>query len=665
MKQAMQLQTPHLQKPNTLAENLLDNRMEEFSMRDLISKIFLRPKTFLFAMLVPAIISVLLASLVPVEWTASTKILIRYSNTDSGILKDLVADSRTNLSGSTSAELIKSNPVLEKTIEKVGINKEDIYKKPMDVISDKVSALISAILGKKDKNESQSADDDGISPGLVSAFKNSLESSSKKSSSSSSIEILEKNSQSGDIGKIDELISLQVKSFNREKVAPMANGLANAFIDDFYRMYAEEARRQSEYLSDLVAKEEAELQILENATPQDFETGRIKSSGGRELIARDIPIIVSMATQLNQTESELTRAAQIFSADSPQVTRLAKQVAKLKFLLKKQERIEISKQLLEQLKARQYQAGNTENIYQNRLIPINIVEMATEPPPSSTKKMIRLIITGVVGLVLGLMLAISLMIVLNVLDPRVHFRREVEQLTHVPILSVVPKVIVDVGEFKLKHFRLLKNHTEIKDKFFQIISKVGQKSEGELGKIINVTSSASGDGATFCALALATNMAKNKSIKVCLIDANFYSPMITKLFGINSRHGLIEGLLEGHALSKYQNNMQFNFSVIGSGSTSSRNQLGYYTHSAKKQIDELKTVFDYIVIDSGSALRGNEALVFGSFADETLLVASSGITRKGMLQAAVSKLQSGGTKITGVIFNQVREVLPSFIYKMF
>ncbi len=665
MKQAMQLQTPHLQKPNSLAENLLDNRMEEFSMRDLISKIFLRPKTFLFAMFVPAIISVLLASWVPVEWTASTKILIRYSNTDSGILKDLVADSRTNLSGSTSAELIKSNPVLEKTIQEVGINKEDIYKKPMDVISDKISGLIGTVLGKKEKNEPQAEDSVGISPGLVSAFKNSLESSSKKSSSANSIEILEKNSQSGDIGKIDELISLQVKSFNREKVALMANGLANAFIDDFYRMYAEEARRQSEYLSGLVEKEEAELQILENATPQDFETGRIKSSGGRELIARDIPIIVSMATELNQTESELTRAAQIFSADSPQVTRLARQVAKLKFLLKKQERIEISKQLLEQLKARQYQAGNTENIYQNRLIPINIVEMATEPPSSSTKKMIRLIITGVVGLVLGLMLAISLMIVLNVLDPRVHFRREVEQLTHVPILSVVPKVLVDVGEFKLKHFRLLKNHTDVKDRFFQIISKVGQKSDGELGKIINVTSSASGDGATFCALALATNMAKNKSIKVCLIDANFYSPMVTRLFGVNSRHGLIEGLLEGHALSKYQNNMQFNFSVIGAGSTSNRNQLGYYTHSAKKQIDELKSVFDYIVIDSGSALRGNEALVFGSFADETLLVASSGITRKGMLQAAVSKLQSGGTKITGVIFNQAREVLPSFIYKMF
>lgn len=649
----------------TIGENLIDNRSDDFSMRDLISKIFLRPKTFLFALIVPAAIAVFFASLVPVEWTASTKILIRYSNADAGVLKDIVADSRTSLSGSTSAELIKSNPVLEKTILDVGINKDDIYKKPADVISDKISGLIGALFSKKDKPNTQAQTKSGIDNNLISAFKNSLESSSKKSSSANSIEILEKNSQSGDTGKIDELISLQVKSFNREKVAPMANGLANAFIDDFYRMYADEAQKQSAYLAELVANEESELRIIENATPEDFNSGRIKSTGGRELIARDIPIIVSISNELNQTETELTRAAQIYSADSPQVSRLARQAAKLKFLLKKQEQIEISKQLLEQLKARQYRANNTLNIYQNRLIPISVVEVATEPPPSSTKKIIRLAVTGVVGLVLGLMLAISLMIVLNVLDPRVHFRKEVEQLTHVPILSVVPKVLVQVGDFKLKHFRLLKNHTEVKDKFFQIISKVGQKSDGELGKIINVTSAATGDGATFCALALAMNMAKNKSIKVCLIDANFYSPMISKLFGANERHGLIEGLLEGHALSKYQSNISFNFSVIGAGSTNSRNNLGYYANSAKKQIAELKSVFDYIVIDSGSALRGNEAMVFGSFADETLLVAASGITRKGMLQAAVSKLQSGGTKITGVIFNQVKEVLPDFIYKIF
>jgi len=657
-----QYQLPKYHPPISMVESMADSQPDNFSFRDLISKLFLRPKTFLFALFVPAIVSVLLSSLVPTDWAASTKILIRYSNADSGILKDLVADSRSSLSGTTSAELIKSLPVLENTIRNVGITGDDIYQKPMDIIKDRLSQFLAPIFGKEKNTPFHSESD--VDPNLVAAFKNSLNSSSKKSKSGNAIEILEKNSQSGDVNKIDELISLQVQSFNREKVAPMANGLAQAFIDDFYRMNAEEASKQSEYLGTLVAKQVEELRMVENATPDDFASGRISASG-RELVSRDIPIIMTMATQLNEVESELTKASQIYASDSPQVQRLRSQLSKLKFLLKKQERIEMSKQFLEQLKTKQYQAQNTENIYKNRLIPISIVEMATEPPPSSAKKIVRLIVTGIVGLVLGAMLAISLMIILNILDPRIHFRREIEHLVNVPVISFVPKITVDFGEFKLKHFRNLRNHQGIKDGFFQVISKVGHRGEHNEGKVITITGPASGDGATFSALALSLNLAKNKSTKVCLIDANFNNSMISTLFATNEQHGLIDGLIASQSLTKYQTNVSFNFSVIGAGSTLNRNQLGFYTDTAKKQIDELRKLFDYIVIDTGATLRDNEVMVFGSFAEETIMIASSGITRKGMLQAAINKLQSNGNKVTGIIFNQTKNIIPNFIYRMF
>jgi tyrosine-protein kinase Etk/Wzc len=258
------------------------------------------------------------------------------------------------------------------------------------------------------------------------------------------------------------------------------------------------------------------------------------------------------------------------------------------------------------------------------------------------------------------------MIMLNILDPRIHFRREVEQLTHLPVISTIPKITVDVGEFKLKHFRLLKNNKSIKDSFFQVIAKIGHRgTEQDQGKVIAMTTPASGEGATFSALALAFNLAKNKSTKVCLIDANFNSPMISTLFDTNEQQGLIEGLTSLQSLTNYQSNVSFNFSVIGAGSTASKNQLGFYTDTAKKQIDELRSLFDYIIIDTGSALNDNEVMVFGSFAEETLMVASSGITRKGMLQAAISKLQSNGNAVTGIIFNQTKEIIPAFIYRMF
>lgn len=639
------------------SESFIDRPVEAFSFRDLIAKVFLRPKTFLLALLLPAVFAVFLVSLVPATWTASTKILIRYGNTDSGLLKDLVADSRSNLSGTTSAELIKSLPVLENTIRQVGITQDDIYQKPLNVIKGKISGW----LGSDNADEKEQSDD--LQP-LVNAFRESLNSSSKKSSSKKSIEILEKNSQSGDYSKFDELIALHVKSYNREKVAAMANGLAKAFIDDFYRMYAEEAAKQSSLLKELVTKQTQELRLVEHATPADFAAGRVNANG-REINSKNIPIIMTMATQLNMVENELTKTSQIYASNSPQVKRLRAQVTKLKFLLKKQELIEMNKQLLEQLKARLYQAQNTENIYQDRLIPISIVEHATTPPAKGGSNMAKLIITGIISLILGLMLAISLMVIFNVLDPRLHFRREVESITSVPVLTALPIIKPDAGEFKLKHFKLLKNDPVIKDGFFQVIAKVGHRSDTDKGKVITVSAVSHGDGATFSSLALAMNLAKNRSTKVCLIDANFEAPMLSKLFGSSDELGLIDGLVAGQLLTKYQQNISHNFSVIGAGSVNNKNQLGFYTGEATMQIDALRQVFDYIVIDTGTILKGNETAVFSSIADESLVVAASSKTRKGMLQAAMSKLQASGAKVSGVILNQTREIIPDFIYRLF
>lgn len=650
----------HPETTNSFAEKLIDSQLETFSFRDLIARIFLRPKLFLFALLAPPVIAVFMSSLVPVEWSASNKILIRYSAADSGLLAGLVSDSRLGLSGTTSAELIKSTPVLERTIQDVGITEHDIYKKSSQVISDAISGLIGGLFSNKAKQTDADPQDVLKNRALIQQFKASLDSSSKKSSNAKSIEILEKTSQVPENMKLDELITLEVKSFNREKVANMANGLANAFIDEYYRLYAEEAKKQFIYLDNLVLQEEEELKRVESARPADFAHDNVQSnSSGRELLSRDVPILNSMATQLMQTEGELTRATQIYASSSPQVRRLSAQVANLKFMLKKQERIEISKQLLEQLKAKRYQALNTESVYKNRLVPISIAEQAVEPPGSSSRKLIRLVISGVIGTVLGSMLAVGLMVMLNVIDPRVHFKKDVEKLVAKPIVSYLPKL----KRFKLTDYRLLRDDKNIEQGIWQLIARVGQKPHANQAKVIAISSPAKGDGASFCALALAMGFAKNKKNRVCLIDASFGDATLTNLYHLNTKQGLLEGLIEGSVVDKV-NEESADLFVVGTGNLNLRSELGYYADAANSLLAELKALFDYIIIDTGAALKNNEAMVFGLCADETLLAVSAGVSRKGMLQAALAKLEPEGVKVTGVIFNQSKEVLPAFIYRM-
>jgi Mrp family chromosome partitioning ATPase/capsular polysaccharide biosynthesis protein len=638
----------------TLADRLVDAQPEQFSFRDMISKVFLRPKLFLLALLLPPLVAMFFSSLVPTDWAASTKILIRYSSADNNLLKNLVSDSGLGISGETSAELIKSTPVLEKTIQTVGITEEDIYKKPSRVIMDKLSSIFK--FGGSPTNAPNQENIDRT--GLINGFKDSLDSTSKKSGNDQSIEILDKKSQMPESMKLDELITLQVKSFNREKVDDMANGLAAAYIDEYYRIYTEESKNKLSYLDALIEKEEAQLKFIERATPQDFASNNATLNvNSGELISRDVPILNSLATQLTGTETELTRMQQVYAPSSPKLKQLRSQVSNLKFMFKKQERIEVSKQLLEQLNTKRYQALNTQNIYKNRLIPISIVESAAEPGAAGGGKFKKVLVSGVIGFVLGFILAIGLTIVLNVLDPRVHFRKDVEKLVSSPILASIP-MLKDVNIFD---YKTIGNNPHLEQGVWQLITQVGAKAEVNTGKVITMASSATEEGVTFCSLMLALNLAKNKSSKVCLIDANFIDGGLSSILKLEKEAGLIDAIAD-HTVS--MSTVPAIGDVLTVGNLSRRTELGYYSQTAETIIKQLKTQYDYVIIDAGEALKSNEAQVFGQLSDELIMIVGSGIARKGMLETAVNKLQNNQANVTGIVLNQSKQVLPDAVYKM-
>jgi Mrp family chromosome partitioning ATPase/capsular polysaccharide biosynthesis protein len=650
----------------SLAERLVDNQAASFSFRDIISRVFLRPKLFLVALLAPTIIATTMTAIVPVEWTASAKILIRYSVAEAGFMKNIVSDSGLGLSGATSAELIKSTPVVERTINNVGIHKEDIYKTSASLIIEKIVGVIYPLLhpGQLFEKESAKSKDPAQAAiertELINNFKASLDSSAKKTGSGQSIEILEKSSQVPDSMKLDELITVEVKSFNREKVDDIANGLAEAFIDEYYDIYLQEAQRQSEYVDNLIVKEEAELKRIEQASPADLANGTVQTnSSGRELISRDVPILASLATELSIAEASLSRTKQVYAPGSAQVQRISNQVEHLRFMLKKQERIEIGKQLIEQLKAKRFQSLNTEKIYKNRLVPINIIERASEPIQSSAKKVVRLIMSLVIGLILGTIFAISLVVILNVIDPRIHFKKDLEDLSQLPVVGQIPKI--DTAQTLTP--MIIRNQEKISQGIWQIISRIGQKTTENTAKIITISSPMKGDGSTFCAAALALNLAKNKQTRVCLVDANFQDAGLSKLFHVEKKAGLIEAISD-NTQPAYTHLAESQLTLITAGNLAKKTDLGYYTDTLNTVIKGLESDFDFIVIDAGSALSQHESLTFGRIAHEFLLVVSSGVTRKSAISATDKKLAADNIHVNGIIFNFTQEVLPELIYKL-
>ncbi len=647
-----------MQQKTSMVERMVDDDTQEISLRDVASRVFLRPKLLLFMLVLPPLIAVWFSLMVPTEWAASTKILIRYNNADSDLLKDIVPDARLGLSGATSAELIKSKPVVLRAIDKVGITQEDVYQKPFDMIMANLSAVAKVFMPPSSdavEDLQQDARTELAKRDLIKSFQASLESSSKKASGKNAIEVLEKTSITPESLKLDELITLQVKSFNRDKVADMTNGLAQAFVDEYFDLYTKEAKSQFAYLDDLVKQEESKLHEIEQASAADLMQNTVHSDSGKELIARDVPILSSMANELMAVQAELSKAKQIYDAQSPKVTRLVEQVGQLKFQLKKQELLEISKQQIEQLKIKRYQAANRLNLYQQRMVPISIAEYATTPKSPVTSKTSRVLMSGLLGALLALMLATALIVMLNVTDPRIHFERDVSQVIHYPVIASIPSV----NHLSWQSVRDVFNHQELAYAIMPLIAKLGFKTEQE-GKVIVVAGLEQGDGSSLISLMVAAMLARKKDERVCIIDADFKQAGLTQKLQLGQQQGLVD-VLQG-ASPAFVYNQTTNLHALGVGNIMQAHALGYYADQAANVVRHCKQKFTYTIVDVGTALNNYELLLLGQQADTSLLVVTSGQTRKGKLRTIVSKLEQSGLTLSGVVLNKTRNVLPKFLY---
>jgi Mrp family chromosome partitioning ATPase len=634
----------------------------EVSLREFLSKVYVRPRLFWTCVLLPPILAVLLTALVPTTWTATAKILIRYSSTESPFLQGLIPDDRPALTGATSAELLKSIPALAETVQHQHIEPGDVARKPKDVITGYVSALLSPLFPQEPGPTLPGID--AATLAIASAFKQSLDDSGGFGTSAKSkagVQVLEKFAELPAMVKGDELIELTVPSFNRTKVADMTNGLAQAFIDDYYRVSAEDAHHAYEVLSKLVDNAEAAMAHGDTMnTPSSVSAdGSTQVTGGSGQIYRTSPLLEGIAHELAQRKSNLAHVREVFSEDSPEVARARQQVDSLERTLSNAQSLEVGKQSLEDLKARRYQAYNLEQLYRNRLVPISIIESAVTPRGSASKFVGRLIVAGVVGLVLGAVLGLSLTKILDILDQRLFTSWDVQRALGLPLLGWLPDTRVNSGV-------ALGNPTvDAENGLLQILGRLDPIGTEGGARVVLIGSASLGEGKSFVCLQLATALARGGRNRVLLIDADPVDRSLTRHFGCENQPGLVDAVIQARPLSEYIKSTKVpGVDLVPAGSVAMRGEMGFYRKALKALLDDARGRYELLLIDTPSLLASNEALMCGMAADSVLLVAESGVTRKPLIREACRKLKEVGVIPQGVILNRRMKLLPDRLYRI-
>ncbi|MBO5362876.1 MAG: CpsD/CapB family tyrosine-protein kinase [Clostridia bacterium] len=172
------------------------------------------------------------------------------------------------------------------------------------------------------------------------------------------------------------------------------------------------------------------------------------------------------------------------------------------------------------------------------------------------------------------------------------------------------------------------------------------------GAAITVTSSYPEDGKTTVTANLALMFAMSDA-KVVLIDADIRKGRIAKYFKTKSNPGLsdyLSGLVNLDEIL-HTSEINENLSYIPCGTHSPKPYELLESEKMTQLLEELKTKFDYIVIDTPPILLVSDSLAVAPKTDGTVLVCRHNLSYVSDMERSLSTLSFAKANVLGIVVN--------------
>jgi len=172
-----------------------------------------------------------------------------------------------------------------------------------------------------------------------------------------------------------------------------------------------------------------------------------------------------------------------------------------------------------------------------------------------------------------------------------------------------------------------------------------------------------GNGCSQAAAAVAVTLAANASRAVCLVEANFRSPALPRMFGVPNEQGLTDALREpGSIQSLVKPTRSEKLWLLPAGPIGSDSPERLTYERMKAVSGELRKEFDFVIVDAPPVSRYAEVIELGKLSDGVVLIIEAGSTHRQAARRAKKKLQSSGIPILGAVLNKRTFPIPQRIY---
>ena len=274
-----------------------------------------------------------------------------------------------------------------------------------------------------------------------------------------------------------------------------------------------------------------------------------------------------------------------------------------------------------------------------------VKDAITPLAPSSPNVTLNLVLGGLVGLALG----IGIAVLRSVLDTRIRTPQDLEPVTDAPLIGAIafdPKakdrpliVHADPLSPRAESFRALRTN-------LQFLDMGGRAS-------FVITSSVPSEGKSTTTINLAIALA-DAGKRVALLDTDLRKPKVAEYLGIEGGAGLTDVLIGraevGDVMHPWGDRTMY---VLPAGKIPPNPSELLGSSQMAALLETLEREFDVVLCDAPPLLPVTDAAILARATSGALVVVSAGRTNRHQLSGAVDALQTIGARVAGVVLSMV------------
>ena len=254
------------------------------------------------------------------------------------------------------------------------------------------------------------------------------------------------------------------------------------------------------------------------------------------------------------------------------------------------------------------------------------------------------------ALIVGLGLGAGLAVLRDILDNTVKSREMLSAVTGVGVVGAIP---LDKERREHPAIAFDRDNTPIAEAFRKLRTNLQFLTVDSPPRVIVVASSSPQEGKSTTAINIALSLAE-AGRNVVIVDGDMRRPSVAKYLDLVASVGFSSVLSGSIAVSEALQSTKYpGLTALTAGTTPPNPSELLGSLTAKRILSDLKSEFDYVIVDSAPLLAVTDAAVLSANADGALVIARFGQTKRDQLEHAIDNLHDVGASVLGAVFTMV------------